>query len=149
MLLAIAYILLCIALVFRPCIAGFVFTAVALAFQIFCDGFPGAYYYPAAALADLLVIIICSSIGYHAPERAMIKISFLSILNNCAGWILFVTHTLPTTYNVVSLIIYGLAIVAILLTGGSNELDGNPVHRTSAGRNSASWRGNHHKENPR
>lgn len=149
MSLAIAYILLCVALILRPSTAGFIFTAIAIIFQIFCDGFSGMYYYPAASLADLLVIILCAPAGHNPPEKAIMYISFLSLINNLAGWILFVSHATPTVYNVVSLIIYGMAFFAILLTGGKNGLAGSLIHRTGSGRNSASWRRNHHQENPK
>lgn len=102
----------------------------ALAYALFAVahdfiGLDGWQYYLSASLADVAVLVIISmSINPSRTTTGILYISFLSVIMNFYGYILWTNYLEPTTYNASFYMIYAMAIF-VIARGDSAKLKGS------------------------
>jgi len=83
----------------------------------------GFLYYFTAAFTDLIIINLLFKV--HKPTKLIInlqKISFLFILNNLMGYIVYEMSFDPAVYNNVSLVLFSFALFASTSKGRGDDL---------------------------
>tara|TARA_R110000765_G_scaffold154371_2_gene257395 strand:- start:165 stop:665 length:501 start_codon:yes stop_codon:yes gene_type:complete len=96
--------------------AAFLFSAVLYAHELIMYDADGILYYGSAASLDLLAVIL---MGMVSPLPRMVlrlqMISFLFIIVNFIGWIMWYLYQPPLVYNILCAILFSLAFITLLL----------------------------------
>ena len=91
------------------------FVGVTLLHEVFEGSLDGLAYYGSAALCDLAIIVLTSGI---TPVPAMVTrihlVCFASIVANAVGWVMWSAYLTPTVYNAAFVLIYIVAVAAML-----------------------------------
>jgi hypothetical protein len=114
-------ILLVAAIITKPSVAGFIFVIITVGFSITLDNLDGMLYYPTAAFADLTAIMIIALLDASIIVMRLLYISIISIFLNVGGWLLWLCYVPPTVYNGAFILLYIIAIAAII-AGNTNGL---------------------------
>lgn len=116
------------------------FAAMTIGHGVIASEFDGFLYYWSAAAVDLAVIV---GLAYLPAKSRLIvdlqRISILSMALNALGFILWLSYTPPTGYNLSFVVVYTLAIGAMM----RRDDVGRPVTR------SRGWVGVHRAVSPR
>ncbi len=86
----------------------------------------GLAYYGSAALCDLAIIVLTSGLR---PVPAMVSrihlICLASIIVNAVGWAMWAAYLPPTVYDAAFVLIYLVAVVAMLKKDSSDVMGGH------------------------
>tara|TARA_R110000782_G_scaffold58007_4_gene121469 strand:+ start:489 stop:950 length:462 start_codon:yes stop_codon:yes gene_type:complete len=103
--------------------AAVIFVSFALMHDFIGPDLDGWAYYGSAAILDCIALILLSGIR---PVTKMVfhleLILLFSIIGNFLGWVMWVNYMAPTTYDAGFVVLYLLALLA-LLKGTSNVGD--------------------------
>lgn len=76
----------------------------------------GASYYVVAASTDLLIMYFISiSIRLTVLALGLMALSFVSIVLNFTGWVMYESYWLPDIYNLLYVIFYGVALLFVII----------------------------------
>jgi hypothetical protein len=107
-------------------VVAFIFTFVVLGFDFISHmvDIPPFFYYIAAGILDLMVILIISNLNKLCRlSDDILLISLISIAYNFAGFVMFNAGQEDLVYRAMYLILYGWAL--FVLMRGEPENDGN------------------------
>jgi hypothetical protein len=79
------------------------------------------YYFTAAGCSLIIAVLLCAFGPINKLAWRLIMISIASIVLNCAGWLLWYFYQEPTGYNVLSMALYLLTILALTAKEGGHE----------------------------
>jgi hypothetical protein len=105
-------------LIIKPSIAGFVFVAITVSFNITLDDLDGMLYYPAAAFCDFIIITLITSLNVSVMGVRLLYISIVSIFFNAGGWVLWLYHVPSMIYDSAFMLLYIIAAVIIIAGNG-------------------------------
>lgn len=102
--------------------AALVYSFFTVTHEMFLNNLDGIWYYGSAGLFDLFIICYLSR-PYSIPKLTtrLIHLSIASIMINFIGWIAWMLYFPPYFYNTAFMLIYILAIAALLTGDRMND----------------------------